>query len=61
MKKIDHSSAVREFDRALLIDKVIKTAENDIYERELKALRELLDLLPDKDLRYYTLWRKLNG
>jgi len=61
MKKITPSDAVREFDRALLISKVIKTAENDIYERELDALRELLDLLPDKDLRYYTLWRKFNG
>lgn len=53
MKKIDHSSAVREFDKVVLIRNVIRQIETDIYERDLEATYELLALIPEDNLKAY--------
>ena len=53
MKQTDHSSAVRKFDKAVLIRNVIRQIEVDIYERDLEAAYELLKLIPENNLKAY--------
>lgn len=53
MKKITSSDAVRLFDKAVLIGNVIRQIEVDIYERDLEAAYELLELIPENNLKAY--------